>query len=38
MARERHQNGWVVLAGKLVKKWIGHWRPTGRTERAATQR
>lgn len=27
MPRERHQNGWVVLSGKTVKKWIGHWRP-----------
>jgi integrase len=25
--RERHQNGWVVPAGKKVKKWIGHWNP-----------
>ena len=27
MPRERHQNGWVVLSGKQVKKWIGHWHP-----------
>ena len=27
MARERHQNGWVKVEGKQVKKWIGHWRP-----------
>ncbi len=27
MPRKRHQNGWVVLSGKRVKKWIGHWRP-----------
>jgi len=25
--REHHQNGWVVISGKRVKKWIGHWRP-----------
>jgi len=27
MAREKHQNGWVLLSGKRVKKWIGHWMP-----------
>lgn len=27
MPRERHQDGWVVLSGKRVKKWIGHWMP-----------
>jgi integrase len=27
MPRQRHQNGWVKLSGKKVKKWIGHWRP-----------
>jgi len=27
MAREKHQNGWVVISGKRVKKWIGHWNP-----------
>lgn len=27
MPRERHQNGWVKLSGKNVKKWIGHWMP-----------
>ncbi len=27
MAREKHQDGWVVLSGKRVKKWIGHWMP-----------
>jgi integrase len=25
MARERHQDGWLVIAGKRVKKWEGHW-------------
>lgn len=27
MPRERHQDGWVVLSGKRVKKWVGHWHP-----------
>ncbi len=27
MGRERHQNGWVKVEGKQVKKWIGHWNP-----------
>jgi len=27
MAREKHQNGWVVISGRRVKKWIGHWNP-----------
>ena len=27
MPRERHQDGWVVVSGKRVKKWIGHWMP-----------
>ena len=27
MPREKHQNGWVKVSGKRVKKWIGHWRP-----------
>jgi integrase len=27
VARERHQNGWVVESGKRIKKWIGHWCP-----------
>jgi integrase len=27
MPREKHQNGWVKVAGRREKKWIGHWRP-----------
>jgi integrase len=27
VSREKHQNGWVKESGKLVKKWVGHWRP-----------
>ncbi|SPF42730.1 putative Integrase family protein [Candidatus Sulfopaludibacter sp. SbA4] len=25
MARDRHQNGWLTIVGKRVKKWQGHW-------------
>jgi integrase len=25
MARERHQEGWLTIVGKRVKKWQGHW-------------
>jgi hypothetical protein len=25
--REKHQDGWVEVAGKKTKKWIGHWMP-----------
>ena len=27
MPRETHQDGWVGLAGKKTKKWIGKWHP-----------
>ena len=27
MPRERHQEGWVALSGKRVKRWVGHWMP-----------
>ena len=27
MAREKHQDGWVALAGRKTKKWVGHWHP-----------
>lgn len=27
MPRQIHQEGWVALSGKRVKRWVGHWMP-----------